>query len=279
MGEGDRRPISAVELTSDLEDVGHIERGNVKKSPMQQLLSKFLCEFFGTFILVLIGCGSATFTSFDQMHDKNKVAVALAFGLALVAAAYSFGPVTGAHVNPAVSLAWFIADRGMSWQIMLVYMIAQFTGAIGASAVLLGIARGQGEWRDDWHAVSNSSANFTSTRHLAENGWGEGYLGEYSMGSAFGAELIFSFIFFCVILGSTGKGVTKFAGAAIGLTLVAIHICMIPVTGVSLNPARSLGPAIFVGGKALKQVWLFLVVPFLAAIPAGLIYRYGLLEE
>jgi len=297
MGEGDRaHEPAALELQSDSEHTGYETAGNYsRKTRMEKLVSKMFCEFFGTFILVLLGCGSIVFNSLGQLQDANKVTIAFAFGLAYLGVIYAFGTVSGAHANPAVSLANFIAERSLTWQMLLLYIVAQFVGGIAAAAVLLGIARGQSEWRQAWSgegarrlAEANTTSNSTPTASpvslaavgLGENGWGEGYLGEYNLGAAFGAEFLFTFILLCVILGSTSQRANfKFAGISVGLTLVAIHVCAMPITGVSGNPARSLGPAIFVGGTALKQVWLFLVAPMVAAIPAGLIYKYKLLEE
>ena len=225
-------------------------------------MNKYFAEFVGTFILVLFGCGTAVVAG-----DKvGVVGIAFAFGFALIGAAYGIGPISGCHINPAVSLGVWSAGR-MTTKDMIGYWLGQFCGGIiGAGGVWI-IARGVG-------------TGFT--RHingLGQNGWGAGYQGEYSLMSAVAFEFVATLIFVVVILGSTQKASPAgFAGLVIGITLVAIHIFGIRVTGVSVNPARSLGPALLVGGHALEQVWLFLLVPSLAGIVAGLLFKSGLLS-
>jgi aquaporin Z len=216
----------------------------------------------GTFILVLFGCGTAVIAG-----DKVGIlGIAFAFGLALVAAAYGIGPISGCHINPAVSLGVYVAGR-MSIGDMIGYWVGQFVGAILAAWVLLVIAVGT--------AGYNLAAN-----GLGQDGWGPGYQGEYNLQSAILFEFVATLIFVIVILGSTHKTAPPgFAGLAIGLTLVAIHIFGIHITGVSVNPARSLGPALFAGGNALKQLWLFLVIPSVGGIVAGLLFRTKLLAN
>lgn len=220
-------------------------------------MKKYVAEFVGTFILVLFGCGTAVVAG-----DKVGVlGIAFAFGLALIGAAYSIGPISGCHINPAVSLGMFAAGR-MSVKDMIGHWAGQFAGGILGASVLAvivgGVAGGY-----DLHASG-----------LGQNGWGPGYQGGYGMTSAIVFEFVATLIFVIVILGSTQKSAPfGFAGVAIGLTLVAIHIFGIRITGVSVNPARSLGPALLVGGQALAQVWLFLLVPSLGGLVAGLLFR------
>ncbi|MFI4936044.1 MAG: aquaporin [Caulobacterales bacterium] len=218
-------------------------------------MKKMLAEFVGTLVLVLVGCGAAVLGA----DHVGQLGIALAFGFAIVAMAYGVGPVSGCHVNPAVSLAVFVAGR-MGLMDMLGYWLAQFAGALAGAAILMAIAGG--------------------TAHgLGQNGWGPGYLGGYPIEAAATFEVAMTAIFTLVILGATGpKSELPLAGLAIGITLAAIHIVGIQITGVSVNPARSFGPALLVGGKALTQLWLFFVAPAAGAIIAGLIFRLKLLE-
>jgi Glycerol uptake facilitator and related permeases (Major Intrinsic Protein Family) len=217
-------------------------------------MQKFVAEFIGTLTLVLFGCGAAVLAG----DHVGQLGIALAFGFAIVAMAYGIGPVSGCHVNPAVSLAVFVAGR-MSAREMLLYWIAQFLGALagaGLLAVLAGVASG-----------------------LGHNGWGPGYNGEYTMAAALIFEVVMTALFTIVILGSTSTGApVGFAGLAIGITLAVIHIVGIQVTGVSVNPARSFGPAVLVGGSALSQLWLFFVAPAIGAIIGGVLYRFNILR-
>jgi aquaporin Z len=225
-------------------------------------MKKYLAELIGTFILVLFGCGTAVVAG-----DKvGIVGIAFAFGFGLIAAAYGIGPISGCHINPAVSLGVWTAGR-MSIKDMFGYWVGQFLGAILASwvlsAIIGGIAGGY-----------NIAVN-----GLGQDGWGPGYQGGFSVTSAILFEFFATLIFVLVILGSTQKSAPSgFAGLAIGITLVAIHIFGIHITGVSVNPARSLGPALFVGGKALAQVWMFLLIPSIAGIAAGLLFKTRALE-
>lgn len=228
-------------------------------------MKKAIAELLGTFALVVFGCGSAVFAG-DQT-GMLPLGIAFAFGLAIVAMAYGIGPVSGCHVNPAVSLGAFIAGR-MNFKDLITYVIAQCIGAIlGAGLLYLILSGKAGGW--DVH-----------TAGLGQNGWGPGYQGEYSLQSAFIFEVVATFLFLVVILGSTHKlAPVGFAGLAIGLTLTVIHIVGIRITGVSVNPARSLGPALFVGGQALQQLWLFIVAPLIGAAAAGILFRTSLLES
>jgi aquaporin Z len=225
-------------------------------------MKKYAAEFVGTLILVLFGCGTAVIAG-----DKvGIVGIALAFGLALIGAAYGIGPISGCHINPAVSLGVWTAGR-MSTKDMVGYWAGQFLGGIVGAAILYVIAAGVGSGYD------------INTLGLGQNGWGTGYLGAYTLGSAFTFEFFATLIFIIVILGSTQKAAPAgFAGLAIGITLVAIHLFGIRITGVSVNPARSLGPALMVGGHALSQVWLFFLAPSLAGVVGGLLFRIRLLE-
>jgi aquaporin Z len=225
-------------------------------------MKKLVAEAIGTFTLVLFGCGSAVLAG----PEVGQLGISFAFGLAIVAMAYGIGPVSGCHVNPAVSLGVFLAGR-MSAGEMVQYWGAQFVGAIAGAGVLYVIANGVvgGYELGDWA--------------LGSNGFGAGYLGEYNMTAALVFEIVATFLFLVVILGVTqGKGNPALAGLAIGLTLTVIHIVGIQVTGVSVNPARSLGPAVFAQGPALSQVWLFFVGPLIGAALAGLAFRQKLLS-
>jgi aquaporin Z len=221
----------------------------------------FVAELLGTFTLVLLGCGSAVLAG----GEVGQLGIAFAFGLAIVAMAYGIGPISGCHVNPAVSFGAFVAGR-MAMNTMLQYWAAQFIGALLGAGVLYLIASG-------------SAGYDLAANGLGENGWGSGYLGEYTLVSALVFEVVATFLFLVVILGSTQKSAPGiFAGLAIGLTLTVIHIVGIQVTGVSVNPARSFGPAIIVGGTAISQLWLFLVAPLIGAALAGLLFRQKVLE-
>ena len=218
-------------------------------------MSKLVAEFIGTFTLVLFGCGAAVLGG----DHVGQLGIALAFGFAIIALAYGIGPVSGCQVNPAVSLAAFIAGR-MSAQEMGLYWLAQFTGATVGAAVLCAIAGG-------------------ASHGLGQNGWGPGYLGEYSMLAAFIFEVVMTALFVIVILGATGAGAAPgFAGLGIGIALAVIHIVGIQVTGVSVNPARSFGPAVLVGGQAMAQLWLFFVAPAIGATLGALLYRFNILK-
>jgi aquaporin Z len=225
-------------------------------------MKKYLAEFVGTFILVLFGCGTAVVAG-----DKVGIlGIAFAFGLGLIGAAYGIGPISGCHINPAVSLGVYVSGR-MSAKDMLGYWIGQFLGAIVAAWVLSILISGVG-----------GGYNIAASG-LGQDGWGPGYQGEFSLASAMVFEFVATLIFVIVVLGSTQKAAPAgFAGLAIGITLVAIHIFGIHITGVSVNPARSLGPALLVGGHALAQVWLFLLAPSVGGAVAGLLFRTKLLE-
>lgn len=229
-------------------------------------MKKPLAEFIGTFTLVLFGCGAAVIGGMGTGPTAIDVlGISFAFGLAIVAMAYGIGPVSGCHVNPAVSFGVFLAGRMPLGQ-MIAYWIAQVLGAIAGAAVLMLILKGKAS---GW------------TGGLGQNGWGTGYLGQYNMLSALVFEAVATFLFLVCILGVTQRGApAHLAGLAIGLTLCVIHIVGINVTGVSVNPARSLGPAIMgvaANPAALGQVWLFIVAPLIGAGAAGLMFKSGLL--
>ena len=229
-------------------------------------MNKMLAEFIGTFTLVLFGCGAAVIAGpAVGATTVGFLGISFAFGLAIVAMAYGIGSVSGCHVNPAVSFGVWIAGRMPTGE-MIQYVIAQCLGAIAGAAVLYLIMSGKASGWDGG---------------LGENGWGTGYLGEYNTVSALIFEVVATFLFLITILGVTRKGtplhIAGFTGVAIGLTLAVIHIVGINVTGVSVNPARSLGPALFVGGTALSQLWLFIVAPLVGGGLAGLVYRSGVL--
>jgi len=232
------------------------------------MTKKLAAEFIGTFTLVLLGCGSAVLAGFGIIGQDG---IAWAFGLAIVAMAYGIGPVSGCHVNPAVSFGAWTAGRMPTGE-MLGYWGAQCLGAVVGAGVLLLIASGA----PDYSLVENG---------LGQNGYGvrdavtnQGSPGDYNLVSGAVFEVVATFIFVVVILGVTQRNAApQFAGLAIGLTLVAIHIVGIQVTGVSVNPARSLGPAVWVLGDALMQLWLFIVAPLIGAGLAGWAFRVRLL--
>lgn len=229
-------------------------------------MNKLVAEFIGTFTLVLFGCGAAVIAGMGSGATAIDVlGISMAFGLAIVAMAYGIGPVSGCHVNPAVSFGVLMAGR-MSVGDFIGYAIAQILGALAGAAILYLILSGKAS---GW------------TGGLGQNGWGTGYLGEYNMISALVFEVVATFLFLVCILGVTQEGApTHMAGIAIGLTLVVIHIVGINVTGVSVNPARSIGPAIVGMGanaNAVSQLWLFIVAPLIGAGAAGLMFKSGLL--
>lgn len=222
-------------------------------------MKKFIAELIGTMTLVLFGCGAAVLGG----AEIGQAGIAAAFGLAIVAMAYGIGPISGCHVNPAVSFAAFISGR-MSASEMVKYWAAQFIGASIGAAVLYLIASG----KSGFDLIENG---------LGQNGWGPGYLGEYNLQSAFVFEVVATFLFVIVILGSTHKKApAAMAGLSIGLTLWVIHLVGIQVTGVSVNPARSFGPALFTG---FGQLWLFFLAPVLGAACAGLLFKTAILED
>ena len=225
------------------------------------MIKKLAAEFIGTATLVLFGCGAAVLAGFGIV---GQLGIAFAFGLAIVAMAYGIGPVSGCHVNPAVSFGAWVAGR-IKLNDLIGYVIAQCAGAVVGAGLLLVIATG--------------SPGYSLADGLGQNGWGLNYLGEYSLQAAFVFEAVATFLFLVTILGVTQPGApSQFAGLAIGLTLTVIHIVGIQVTGVSVNPARSLGPAVWVGGQAISQLWLFVIAPLIGAGLAGLAFKAKLLS-
>lgn len=220
-------------------------------------MKKNLAEFLGTFWLVLGGCGSAVLAASFPNVGIGLVGVSMAFGLTVLTIAYALGHVSGAHLNPAVTVGLWAGGR-IGFKDVLPYIISQVLGGIAAAGVLYIIATGNG----------SSIGNF------AANGYGEHSPGGYCMNSAMVTELVMTFMFLIIILGATDNRAPKgFAGIAIGLALTLIHLISIPVTNTSVNPARSISQALFVGDWALSQLWLFIVFPILGAIIAGLVYR------
>ena len=222
------------------------------------LSTRAAAEFIGTFWLVLGGCGSAVIAAAFPNLGNGFVGVSLAFGLTVLTMAYAIGLVSGCHLNPAVSVGLW-AGRRFPGSELLPYIAAQVLGAIAGAGVLFIIASGK--------------AGFSLAGGFASNGYGDHSPGGYTLLAALVAELVFTFIFLMIILGSTdSRAPSGFAPIAIGLGLTLIHLISIPVTNTSVNPARSTGPAIFVGGWALSQLWLFWVAPILGATVAGLVY-------
>lgn len=224
--------------------------------------SKYIAELLGTMVLVLMGCGSAVIAGADGTTGVGLLGISFAFGLSVVSMAYAIGPISGCHINPAISVAMTVAGK-LSVKDLAGYVVSQIIGAIIGAGIL--------------YLIISNKAGFTDIGAwgLGSNGFGTGYLGEYSLVAAFVAETVFTFIFLLVIFGSTSGQNTNggFAGLAIGLSLVLIHIVGIKVTGVSVNPARSIGPAIFAGGEALAQLWLFIVAPVVGGILAAVVWK------
>ncbi len=227
-------------------------------------MNKLFAEFFGTFWLVLGGCGSAVLAAGFPGLGIGFAGVSLAFGLTVLTMAYAVGGISGGHFNPAVSVGLATAGR-FAWKDVPSYIIAQVLGGIGGALVLYIIATGKAD------------ANIGG---FATNGYGDLSPGKYSMLAALVTEVVMTAFFLIVILGATGKkSVAGFAPIAIGLALTLIHLISIPVTNTSVNPARSIAVAIFAGGPALQQVWLFIVAPIVGAIIGALISKSLLTEE
>lgn len=218
---------------------------------------KAIAEFLGTFWLVLGGVGSAVLAG----TKVGALGVALAFGLSVLTMVYAVGHISGAHLNPAVTVGLAAGGR-FPWRDVLLYVVSQLLGAILASAVILALAQ------------SSASGYSASIDGLGANGYGDHSPGGYSASGVFLLEVVMSFFFLLVILGVTSRrGAKSFAGVAIGLCLTMIHLVGIPVDNLSVNPARSTGPALFVGGWALGQLWMFWVAPLVGAALAGLLAR------
>ena len=221
-------------------------------------MKKYLAEFIGTCWLVLGGCGSAVLAASFPNVGIGLIGVSLAFGLTVLTIAYSLGHISGAHLNPAVTIGLWMGGR-ISAKEVLPYIIAQVAGGLAAASILYFIVTGNG----------------SSIGDFAANGYGDHSPGQYNMTAAILTEFVMTFMFLLIILGATdAKAPAGFAGIAIGLALTLIHLISIPVTNTSVNPARSISQAVFVGGWALSQVWLFILVPIVAAALAGLAHRY-----
>jgi aquaporin Z len=226
-------------------------------------MKKLVAEFIGTFWLVLGGCGSAVLACNYPGAGIGFVGVALAFGLTVVTIAYALGHISGAHLNPAVSVGAWVAGR-LATKDLIPYIIAQVLGGIAGAGILYIIATGNGS------AIGS----------FATNGYGELSPGKYSMVAALVTEVVLTFIFLLVILGSTDERAPKgFAGLAIGLCLTLIHLISIPITNTSVNPARSTSQALFVGGEAISQLWLFWAAPIAGAVLAGIVYKFFFAEK
>lgn len=222
-------------------------------------MRKYTAELIGTLVLVLIGCGSAAIAG----QYIGFAGISFAFGLAVLAMVYAIGSISGCHINPAITVAMFVAGK-IKGKDAVGYIIAQCIGGIIGAGILLAIASGL-----DGYSVSIDG--------LGQNGYGVQSPAGYAMWACFVAELVLTAVFLFAIFGATSKGAPKgFAGLSIGLTLVFIHLVGIPITGTSVNPARSLGPAVFVGGEALPQLWLFWVAPLLGGILAAIVWKYML---
>ncbi|MGN0021050.1 MAG: MIP family channel protein [Sphingobacterium hotanense] len=229
-----------------------------------KISSKFIAELIGTFGLVLFGCGAAAIAGGDtltQTSGLGLLGISLAFGFSVVVFAYAIGGISGCHINPAVTIGVLVSGR-ISFKDAIVYIIAQLIGALIGAFVLKTVLSGQlagfsaGEWA------------------FGSNGWGKGYQNEYNMTAAFITETVLTAVFLFVILATTSKvGNGTMAGLAIGFTLVLIHLFAIPITGTSVNPARSFGPAVLAGGQALSQLWLFFAAPILGAIIGAILWK------
>ena len=227
---------------------------------MEKRFKKYLAEFIGTFILVFFGCGSAAITG-GIKGVLGILGIAFSFGLAIVAAAYAIGHISGCHVNPAVSLAMLI-DGQLSFTDFIGYVVAQVLGSCAASSAL-------------FYVIKASSALDIFETGLGTNGFNSLSYTYLSLDGAFVVEMILTFVFVLTIFGVTSNEKTSaHAGLIIGLTLTFVHIIGIPLTGTSVNPARSLGPALIFGGEALSQVWLFILAPFAGAALAALIWHF-----
>jgi aquaporin Z len=230
-------------------------------------MKKYLAELIGTATLVLIGCGAVAIGGYGTALPVGTVPIGLAFGLAVTAMVYTIGPISGCHINPAVTVAMVAAGR-MEIGPAIGYIVSQVVGAIVGTLILIALLSGKGGGYD------------IAAGGLGQNGWGPGYLGEYSMGAAILAEIVATFLFTAVILGVTQDkgGGGNVAGLIIGVTLFLLHLPFLQITGLSVNPARSLGPAIFVGGTALAQVWLFIVMPAIGGAIAGILFKTRVLS-
>ena len=219
-------------------------------------MKKYIAELIGTATLVLFGCGSAAIAG----STLGTLGIALAFGLSIVAMAYVIGNISGCHINPAVSLAMLI-NKKMSVKDFAFYVVAQVLGAIAGTALLF--------------AIMKCCGFDIASQGLGANGFGDASSVGINMGGAFLVEVILTFVFiYTIIVVTSDESKSSIAGIVIGLTLTLVHIMGIPLTGTSVNPARSLAPAIFLGGKALAQVWVFIVAPFVGSVIASFTFKF-----
>jgi aquaporin Z len=226
---------------------------------LSKAMMKYSVEFIGTMVLVLMGCGSAVIAG----QAIGFAGIAAAFGLSVLVMVYAIGSISGCHINPAITIAMLVAKK-INGKDAVFYIIAQCLGAIAGAGVL-------------WAIASGFPGYTLASNGLGQNGFGAHSPAGYSMLSSFIAEVVLTAIFLFVIFGATSKNAPKgFAGVAIGLSLMLIHLVSIPITGTSVNPARSLGPAVFVGGASLSQLWLFIVAPIIGGIIAALVWKYGI---
>ncbi len=224
------------------------------------MMKKLVAEFIGTFWLVLGGCGSAVLAAAYPDLGIGFLGVALAFGLTVVTMAYAIGHISGCHLNPAVTVGLWAGNRFPTGEVVP-YVISQVLGGIAGAAVL--------------YVIASGNAGFDLAGGFASNGYGKHSPGHYSLLSSFVTEVVMTFMFLFVILGATHKLASpQMAGLAIGLALTLIHLISIPVTNTSVNPARSTGPALFVGDWATSQLWMFWVAPLIGAVLAGWVYRW-----
>jgi len=228
-------------------------------------MKKYVAELIGTFSLVLIGCGSAVIAGRAILNGSldglGLIGISFAFGLTLLVMVYAIGGISGCHINPAVTIAMLVAGK-IKAKDSVAYIVAQCCGAIIAAGVLFVIASGQADYT-------------IAVNGLGQNGYGIASPAGYTLIACLVAEIVLTAIFLFVIFGSTSKDAPKgFAGISIGFTLVLVHLIGIPITGTSVNPARSLGPALFVGGEAVNQLWLFWLAPIIGGIIAAVIWKY-----
>ena len=225
-------------------------------SPMK----KYVAELIGTMVLVLMGCGSAVIAGQVLGVQYAYLGIAFAFGLAVLTMVYALGGISGCHINPAISISMFVAGK-LTAKDTIFYVVFQCIGAIIGAGILYTIALGSPVYR-------------LASSGLGQNGYGAASLGGYSLTAVLIAEVVLTFIFVLVVHGSTSEKAPKgFAGISIGLSLVLMHIVAIPIDGTSVNPARSLGPALFVGGTALSQLWVFWVAPIIGGIIAAVVWK------
>lgn len=231
---------------------------------------KLVAEFLGTALLVIFAVGTATlsfgFKFAGASTSAGVVTTAFAFGLVLLALVYAIGPISGCHVNPAVT-AGFVVSKRMTVAEAVGYWVAQLVGGIAGAVVL-------------WAIFEGSPQYSRKTTGLGADGWGKHSLINLNAGGAFAAEVVLTFLFVLIVLSATSRiASAEFAGLAIGMALTVVHLVGIPLTGTSVNPARSLGPAVVVGGDALRQLWLFIVAPLVGGVLAALAHRYLFLER